>query len=142
MKLTRNLKIFIAFNAITTGLLYWLTVLNDVGVETVKNADGTETISTSMPFVWMGILCVSWFVLYKTDSKRGSRSNLDFTYHCAMTAIVLLPFLVMLIAMPFTSNGFDPYIVIPFLALSVSLFVHWFFTRKNPKGIEAKKAFK
>jgi|GEM_PF-1931636 len=142
MKLTQNLKIYIILNLVTTTLFYWLTVFNDVGVERTKNADGTETISTSMPLLWLLIFFVSFLLLYKTDNIRGTRSNLGFAYHVAATVIVLLPVIAMLILWPFTSYGFDPFLLLPIAALSVSLLIHWFFTRKDPKGIEGKKVFK
>lgn len=137
MKLTRNLKIYIVLSLIISGLVFWLSIINDFGIQTTNNADGTTTITSSMPLIWVGLLAVSFFVLYKSDSKRGTRANLGFAYHAATTVIVLIPIMVLLVV-----SDFDVYALIPLVALTLSLAIHWFFTRKDPKGLEGKKVFR
>jgi len=142
MKLTRNLKVYVILNVISTALFYWITVENDIGVNKTENADGSVTFTSSMPLLWLAIFALTWFLLYKTDSVRRTRSNLGFVYHVATIAIVLVPLLAVLAVSPFISDSFDPFIFIPVSALSLSLLIHWFFTRKNLKGFEAKSVFK
>lgn len=142
MKLTRNLKLFIVFNLVITAAFYWLSVVNDVGVETVKNADGTESISTSMPFVWMLLIAIAFVVFYKTDNRRATRSDLAFKYHVSCVSVVFIPLFVTVILAPFTDIAFDAFLIVPLVALSLSLAVHWFFARKTLKGHEPKIVFK
>ena len=143
MKLTRNLKIFILLNLVTSALLYWLSVENDIGVKTTNNSDGTVTISSWMPLLWMLIALISFFVLYKSDNQRSTRSNLGFSYHVAITGVVLLAYALGHIAFLSLGDGSASiYDLIPVGALSFILGIHCFFARKTLKGHEPKKVFK
>lgn len=124
-----------------TCIFFGLTVLN-IGVQSEENVDGTTTYSSNLPILWVVSLVILFFILYKTDSKRKSRTNLGFAYHLATGAVVLVTILSLTLIGLLNSNGLDYYLLIPAIAWGISLLIHWVATRTSIKGIEGKKVFK
>ena len=134
MKLTNNLKIYIVLNVLST-LAFAYCLANDIGIKHTE----PNTFETSLPFIYALFWLVSTLVLLKLDKPRNSRLNLGLQYHVAATVITAVALIVSAILFEEFRNLAN---LLPAPALAVSLFIHWFFTRKDPKGIEAKKVFK
>ncbi|HMS25744.1 MAG TPA: hypothetical protein PKB15_08700 [Acidimicrobiia bacterium] len=136
MRLTRNLSIFVVLNTIST-IVFIVTLATGIGVK--KISDDPATFETSTPFLYALFWLLSFLLLLRFDNVRHSRRNLGLQYHLAMTLILLAG----LIFGAFASEVFrSPSAFYPIFALFASLLVHWFFTRNNLQGIEAKKVFR
>ena len=123
MKFTRNLKYYLAINAVCT-----ITYL-------ISNNNSKPLLA-----FYLAIWLISFTVCYFTENRNRSRINLGLQYHVFTTVIMAIAISVSMI------TGMQSFNIIwnwiPIIALSVSLLIHYLFTRKTIKGIEPKSVFK
>ena len=131
MKLTKNAKIYGAIGLISSLVFFYL--LDNF----IANKQWSEiwVIAIAYGLVW----CVSGLVLGKNDSVRSYRGNLGWMYHVVATIATALAAGFAVIALDFLSLA-DFFWVSLFMI--VSLVLHYFGTRNEPKGIDKKEAFK
>lgn len=140
MKLTRNLKIFIVVNTLST-ILFGIALAISLGVYQTGSEPNTFEMYTSPPliwaFVWAFVLVISSIFLEKYDDVRKSRKNLQLYYWVVLSVNMCVVALVLAVA---TGEYF-----VALRVFGINLFVltlNWLWTGKTLKGIEAKEAFK
>jgi hypothetical protein len=143
MKISRNLKLFTGINLIST-LLFFTFLKEGILIQQVEGEPNAYV--TSLPVLYGVIWLLSSVFCYGTDSARKSRQNLGFSYHIASTVVVFtgMVFGFAIFGGDANSQGFRTieFLAYPAIAMGLSLLVHWFATRKSPKGIDKKEAFK
>jgi uncharacterized membrane protein len=139
MKLTRNLKIFTILSLIL-NISFVLSLKFDWLTEVTKNADGTKTYSTYLPFYYMIALIIAYIALTKTDKVRQSRYDLELMYSAVFYISIIISVIVAMIIIPAFRNIYFP--LIPVAITSAALALQWFTTRKKIKGMKTKSVFK
>lgn len=85
------------------------------------------------------VWAVSGWALSQTDSARKYRGNLGLAYHVSGTLATFVAASIALVL--WDTFSLTDFFLVTF-GMGLSLGLHWFFTRNQPKGIESKEAFK
>lgn len=130
MKLTRNLLIFAAVNAVISVAFFYLL---NAGI-----ADEAWGQVTALAIAYFFTWSFTGVLLGMKDDGRHHRSNLGLMYHLVATVIVAVT---SIWGSAFLSHldWTDTVLVLGFMG--ASLLSHWLATRNSIKGIDKKDAF-
>lgn len=137
MKITKNLFWFSLINLASSIIFFTLLAK---GIELAKAEDRANVYVTLVPVIYGLVWFVTGALFESLDKVRKTRYNLSMAYHWASTIVVL-------IAMVYALAFLDifrtiQFVILPLLAMALSLLIHWLAVRNQTKGIDKKEAFK